>query len=107
MADALRRRDIDAEAMRDWRSGEMLGRSDEEILAVAVREERALVTYDVRSIPPLLRRLAETGASHAGVVLVSAKSLPMGDVRRLARALERLCTRETKPLRDQVLFLIR
>lgn len=84
-----------------------LGRRDEDILAAASVEGRALVTYDLRTIPPLLRRLAETSVTHAGVILVSAKAVPFGDVRRLARALGRVADDHPQGLRDLVLFVSR
>lgn len=94
-------------ALRDWHEGSFLSREDEDILTAAMSEGRALVTYDVRTIPPLLRRWAEAELPHAGVVLVSAKAFPHGDVRRLARALERLCEEQRGGLRNQVLFLMK
>lgn len=104
VADALRRRSIDTQPLAQWRAGALLGRPDAEILAAAAAERRALVTYDVRTIPPLLRRMAETGVAHAGVILVSARGYPFGETRRLVRALGELAdTREDR--RNQVLFL--
>ncbi|MDO8689041.1 MAG: hypothetical protein Q7R39_03365, partial [Dehalococcoidia bacterium] len=42
--------------------------SDELVLASAYLEKTILVTYDCRTIPPLLKSLAETGQHHGGVV---------------------------------------
>lgn len=83
----------------------MLGASDEEILAAALPERRSLVTYDLRTIPLLLRRLAEAGIEHAGVILVSMKTVAPHDVRGLARMLAKLAGSHQSGLENQVLFL--
>jgi uncharacterized protein DUF5615 len=105
VAHALRRRSIDAIALSEWHAGSFLGRRDEDILAAAKIEGRTLVTYDLHTIPPLLRRLAQAGISHAGVVLVSVRSIPLGDTRRLTRSLGRLIDRHPDGITELVLFL--
>lgn len=61
VVDALVRRHpgLDAVHLRDWRDGACLGADDREILAMAAGERRTLFTYDLRTIPVLLRALAE------------------------------------------------
>ncbi len=71
----------------------------------AARERRVLVTFDVRTLPPLLRQWAETDLSHGGVILVSSRRFQPDDVRGLTRALRRLVQAEGDTLEDQVLFL--
>lgn len=83
----------------------MLGRTDEELLATALIERRAIVTYNLRTFPPLLKRLAEIGTQRAGVVLVSVRTVPLGDVRLLASALARRAKDNPQGLMNQVLFL--
>lgn len=104
MAQALRRKTIDAVALREWHEGTFLGHRDEDILAAALSEDRVLVTYDLRTIPLLLRRLARAGTQHAGVVLVSVRTVLPSDVRGLTRSLGRLAD-QAEELRNQVLFL--
>lgn len=102
----LRERAIDALALRDWHSGQYLSRADDEILRSAHAEGRTVVTFDVHTIPMLIRNFAESGEDHSGVVFVSTKAIGQDEVRRLARALERLATRQgEQPLTNQVLFL--
>jgi len=104
VAHALRRNGIDAAALREWHEGAFLGRRDEDILAAALNEDRVFVTYDLRTIPPMLKRFAVQGALHAGVILVNVGTILPGDVRRLTRSLGRLA-KEQEGLRNQVLFL--
>jgi len=46
-----------------------------------------LVTYDRRTIPPLLKDWAEAGRSHGGVIFVDEKSISPADIGGLVRAL--------------------
>jgi hypothetical protein len=46
------------------------GLADNSVLDLAAREERILVTFDVADFPGILRRWAEGGRQHAGVILV-------------------------------------
>ncbi len=45
-----------------------------------------LLTYDLRTIPPLLKTWVETGVQHHGVIFVDRKSIDPGDVGGLIRA---------------------
>jgi hypothetical protein len=49
---------------------ELEGLADDEVLALAVRDTRILVTLDVADFPAILREWALAGRSHAGVILV-------------------------------------
>ena len=57
----LQREDVDAIAVRDWLDGEYRSAPDDQLLAAAGADGRVLVTYDCRTIPPLLKEWAETG----------------------------------------------
>lgn len=46
------------------------GSADEELLALAVEEERVLVTFDVKDFPAIVRRWAEAGRTHAGCAII-------------------------------------
>jgi hypothetical protein len=76
-----------AETMQAWRGGSMLSADDPAILHAAAVDGLTLVTFDLRTIPPLLMRWADDGLSHAGVVLVHRRTIPAGDIGGLARAL--------------------
>ena len=73
--------------MTEWHGGAFLGRDDAVCLRAAEAEHLTLVTYDRRTIPPLLKRWAEEGRSHGGVVLVDEKTISAADIGGLIRAL--------------------
>ncbi len=90
VAGALRRAGIEAHALKEFRGGLLVGAGDVEIIRCALEAGLVFVTFDVHTIPPLLRYLADTGFRHGGVVLVSYRTFRQGDVRGLARALAKL-----------------
>lgn len=83
---------IDVVALRDWRAGDYLELPDDVILRAAYEDSRTLVTYDLRTIPPLLKTWAEQGIAHSGVVFVDTRTLAPNDIGGLLRALHRLVT---------------
>jgi predicted nuclease of predicted toxin-antitoxin system len=83
----LQQRGIDAVTLQDWQGGVYRTASDETILAAAYAEGRIFVTRDVKTVPALLKILAEEGKHHAGVLLVPSRSFPQSDIGRLVRAL--------------------
>jgi predicted nuclease of predicted toxin-antitoxin system len=78
---------LDIESIRHWKGGQFTNRPDEQILRAAAGEGRVLVTFDVRTIPPILAEFGVAGEDHGGVIFVSAKSIPQNDFARLARAI--------------------
>lgn len=84
---------IDIQTIYDWKGGQFTSQPDDRILRAAAGEGMVLVTYDVRTIPPILVEFAIANEDHGGVVLVSAKSIPSHDFKRLAHALVRLVDR--------------
>ena len=88
----LRRRNraISVRSMAEWEDGSYLGQTDAACLRAAAVQELTLVTYDRRTIPPLLKVWAEEGRHHAGVVFVDDKTISPVDIGALVRALARL-----------------
>jgi hypothetical protein len=88
----LRRRNraIPVRSMAEWEDGSYLGQPDAACLHAAAAQELTLVTYDRRTIPPLLKVWAEEERHHAGVVFVDDKSISPMDIGALVRALARL-----------------
>ena len=63
-----------------WRGGAFLGKSDEATLRAAAEEGLTVVTYDRKSIPPILSARGVTGEAHAGVVYVDELAMPHSDI---------------------------
>lgn len=84
---AAKRPGIRIVAMQDWADGAYLGADDAIVLAQAHVEQMTLVTYDQRTIIPLLRTWAEQGAIHGGVVFVDELTIAQNDIGRLVRSL--------------------
>jgi len=88
----LRRRNprIVVHAMREWEGGGFLGADDAVCLSEAAVRGLTLVTYDHRTIPPLLKVWAEEGRRHGGVIFVDEKTISPADVGGLVRSLTEL-----------------
>ena len=77
-------------AISEWKNGNFLGADDLTCLQHAVLEGLTLVTYDLRTIPPILRRMAEESEHHGGVIFVAEKTIPSGNIGALIRGLQTL-----------------
>lgn len=76
--------------MPEWENGRFLGQDDSACLLEAASQQLTLVTYDRRTIPPLLKAWAEAERSHAGVIFVNEKTISPADLGGLVRALSAL-----------------
>src|ERR1051326_643694 len=96
VAIGLRRRNrtIEVRDMVEWENGYFLGEEDSSCLREAAAQGLTLVTYDRRTIPPLLKTWAEEERTHGGVIFVDDKTISPADIGGLVRALTRL-SRET------------
>jgi hypothetical protein len=96
VAGGLRRRNpaVEIHTMAAWESGRFLGLDDRACLLQAAAQQLTLVTYDRRTIPPLLKTWAEEERSHGGVIFVDEKTISPADIGGLVRALTQLA-RET------------
>jgi predicted nuclease of predicted toxin-antitoxin system len=65
------------------------GLDDERLLALAASEDRALLTAGARDFLPLIRRRAQSGEDHCGLLLTSDGSTPRGK-RTIGLYVERL-----------------
>lgn len=79
VADGLRRRNpsLVTHCMTEWEGGGFLGKDDSASLLQAAQQGLTLVTYDRRTIPPLLKTWAEEGRQHAGVIFVDEKTISL------------------------------
>jgi hypothetical protein len=80
-------RGLSVVAMREWAGGHFLSAGDDLVLREAHQQKLTLVTFDLRTIPPLLRLWAEQGMDHSGVVLVDERTLQQDDIGGLVTAL--------------------
>jgi hypothetical protein len=96
VANGLRRRNraIDVRYMVEWESGRFLGQDDRACLREAHLQGLTVVTYDRRTIPPLLKTWAEEDRAHGGVIFVDEKTISPADIGGLVWALTSLA-RET------------
>jgi hypothetical protein len=92
VADGLRRRHrpLVIRWMAEWQGGDFLGKEDSACLLEAAEQGLALVTYDRRTIPPLLKIWVEEGRRHGGVIFVDEKTISPADIEGLVRALSQL-----------------
>ena len=82
-----RNRSLVIHSMVQWESGNFLGKEDPVCLLEAAKQRLTLVTYDRRTIPPLLKLWAEEERSHGGVIFVDEKTISPADIGGLVRAL--------------------
>jgi hypothetical protein len=102
-----RHRSLVVHPIVQWENGNFLGKEDSVCLLEAAKQRLTLVTYDRRTIPPLLKLWAEEGRSHGGVIFVDEKTISPADIGGLVRALISLA-REVGEVdwTDQVYFLL-
>jgi hypothetical protein len=92
VAEGIHRRykNISIFCLAEWEGGRFLGLSDDVVLAEAMAQKMTLVTYDRRTIPPLLKTWAEAGRGHGGVIFVDEKTIPPSDIGGLMFSLHSL-----------------
>ncbi len=64
-----------------------VGQEAGQFLRAATQEGLTLVTYDLKTVPPLLMELATEGETHAGVVFVDDATIRSNDFGGLVTAL--------------------
>ncbi len=94
---------IEVLSLKEWG---YLGESDEVILACAYEEGLTLVTYDLRTISPLLKSWSEAGRAHEGVIFIDWKTIAPDNFGGLVRALCRVWDVGAEASwRDRVVYL--
>ena len=92
--------------MVQWERGNFLGKEDSACLLEAAKQRLTLVTYDRRTISPLLKLWAEEERAHGEVVFVDEKTISPADIGGLVRALSLLAAEGGKMnWTNQVYFL--
>jgi hypothetical protein len=110
VAAGLRRRhpSLSIVCVAEWEDGEFLGQSDAVCLQEAAAQQLTLVTYDQRTIPPLLKAWGEEGQEHGGLIFVDEKTISPADIGGQVRALSSLFREAAKwDWSSRVVFLRR
>ena len=83
----LRKAGYDVEAVAD--RADLVGRSDRFILEVASREDRAVVTNNIKDFRPLAAEWLAQGRTHAGMILLpSTRTRTRSTIAAVAAAIE-------------------
>ena len=92
VAEGLRRRNrrLVVFCMAEWEDGGFLGQNDSACLQEAATQRLTLVTYDRRTIPPLLKTWGEAERKHGGVIFVDEKTISPSDIGGQVRALSKI-----------------
>ena len=67
-------------SLRTWRAGEFLDAEDHLILSAAHEDALMLVTYDQRTIVPLVTQWTMEGRDHSGVAFLDDRSIVQEDI---------------------------
>ncbi len=99
----IKRAEIEVLSLKEWG---YLGESDEVILTNAYEEGLTLVTYDVSTIPPLLKSWCEEEKTHGGVIFIDWQTIAPDDFGGLIRALCHVWDKTAEmSWRDRVVYL--
>jgi hypothetical protein len=92
VAEGLRRanKNVVVYCLAQWEGGRFMGLADDSLLREAAAQGLTLVTYDRKTIPPLLKTWAEAGRDHGGVIFADEKTISPSDIGGLIRALQKL-----------------
>jgi len=71
IARLLRERGLDVEAVAE--RGEQAEVSDSEVMEIAVHEQRAVVTNDIKDFRPIAAERLISGQGHAGLILLPSR----------------------------------
>lgn len=66
---------LQVEHIAQWRGGALREANDDEILAACHEEKRVWLTYDMATIPDLLRRWMREDRPHSGVIFADENTV--------------------------------
>ena len=99
IAQELRRRGVDVEAVTE--RPDLLRASDERLVDVAMQEDRAVVTNNLRHFRPIAAQRLAQGKQHAGLILLpSNRARNRNATGALADAIEAVMRAHPKGIRD-------
>jgi predicted nuclease of predicted toxin-antitoxin system len=82
-----KRADIAVVSIHQWHDGTYMAQRDEAIIIAATQEGLTLVTYDQKTILPVLVQWGQRGANHSGVVFIDDRSIASNNFGALVRSL--------------------
>jgi len=95
-------------SLHHYCAGRLMNVGDDEVLTEARRGGWTLVTFDLNTIPRLLREKAVASEDHGGIIFISSKSFAQNDHAGLAQALSMVARAEAeKDWTNRVMFLSR
>lgn len=74
-------------SIHHWQNGNFLGVSDEVILQAAKLEQLTLITYDQKTIPPILVEWGQANIDHAGIIFIDYRSISPNNFGGLIKAI--------------------
>ena len=74
-------------SIHTWQNGNYLGVADETILQAAAMAKLTLVTYDRKTIPPILVEWGQANINHAGVIFIDYRSISPSNFGGLVKAI--------------------
>jgi predicted nuclease of predicted toxin-antitoxin system len=90
VAQLLSKEGLDARAIG---GSSLMSAEDEELLNLAVKENRLFVIYDTATAPAAVAEFLNGGLGVPGIVVVSSATIPSKDCSGLAKALKQLAAR--------------
>ena len=87
---ASKRPEIGVVALLEWEGGVYCGIDERLWLSAAYEQRLTLVTYDRRTIQPLLTLLGDRQETHGGVILVDNRSIAQSNIGGLVNTLIQL-----------------
>ncbi|MDJ0688306.1 MAG: hypothetical protein QNJ41_07340 [Xenococcaceae cyanobacterium MO_188.B32] len=82
-----KRPEIPIFSIHTWQKGYYLGVADEIILKAAFLARLTLITYDQKTIPPILSEWGQANINHTGVVFIDYRSIAPNNFGGLIRAI--------------------
>ncbi|MEL7008018.1 MAG: DUF5615 family PIN-like protein [Cyanobacteria bacterium J06648_1] len=102
----IKRSDIPIFSIHTWQQGNYLGVADQAILKAAFAEQLTLITYDQKTIPPILSEWGQANVHHAGVIFIDYASIPSNNFGKLIRAIIWLWdTQNEVDWQDRIIYL--
>lgn len=93
-------------SLHHWRGGRLRRTADDLILAAVYEEQLTLVTYDQRTILPIIQWWGSEGRPHSGLIMVSERTVASNNYGALVRRLIALWeARGDEERTNQLLYL--